>query len=81
MNGGWTGGRRKNEERDRGMKESKVEGNEASRRFESDRGVSDGMKKERRGSPRETKGAGLREMKMKGSRKVTAGIPGLAARL
>jgi hypothetical protein len=40
------------------MKESKVEGNEASQRFERDRGVSDGMKKERCGSPRETKGPG-----------------------
>ena len=81
MNRGWTGGRRKNDERDRGMKESKVEGNEASRRIERDRGVSDGMKKERRGSPRETKEAGLREMKMKGSGKMTAGVPRLPARL
>lgn len=58
MNGERTGGRMKNEERDGGMKESKVEGNEASRRIKCDRGVRIATKEESRGSPRETKGAG-----------------------
>ena len=66
---------KKNGERDRGMKESKVEGNEASRRFERDRGVRVMIEKEGRGSPRETREKLLRERGAEGYQRKTASVP------